>query len=57
MSDQESDDDDQTERRFDQLVKRLLTTPPQSRAEIAEQVRRAKEEARRNRGKRASAMA
>ena len=41
MSDQE-DDDDQVEQRFDKLLKRLLTTPPQSRADLAEQVRRGK---------------
>ncbi len=43
MSDQGSDDD-QADRRFDALVKRLLTTPPKSRAELAEEVRRAKRE-------------
>jgi hypothetical protein len=55
MSDQEGDDD-QTEQRFDRLIKRLLTTPPQSRADVAEAARRAKlEKATRSRGKRASA--
>jgi hypothetical protein len=38
MNDQQSDDD----QRRDALLLRLLKTPPQSRAELAEQVRRAK---------------
>jgi hypothetical protein len=41
MSDQPADDD-QTAQRFDALVLKLLKTPPQSRAETAEKVRRAK---------------
>ncbi len=41
MSDQGSDDD-QADQRFDALVKRLLATPPKSRAELAEELRRAK---------------
>ena len=56
MSDQEGDDD-QVAQRMDKLLLRLLKTPPQSRAELAEAVRRAKQEkkATRTRGKRASA--
>ena len=42
MSDQEGDND-QVKRRMDAMLRRLLTTPPQSRAELAEAVRRAKE--------------
>jgi hypothetical protein len=54
MSEQE-DDDDQTKQRFHRLVRRLLTMPPQSRAEVAEAARRTKrEKANRTRGKRAS---
>lgn len=49
MSDQEGDD--QVEREFDQLVKRLLKAPPQSRAEVAEAARRATEKPRRGRPK------
>ena len=41
MSDQGSDDD-QVAKRRDALLLRLLKTPPQSRAELAEAVRRAK---------------
>jgi hypothetical protein len=41
MSDQGSDDD-QVAQRMDTLLLRLLKTPPQSRAELAEAVRRAK---------------
>jgi hypothetical protein len=41
MSDQGSDDD-QVAQRFDALLLRLLKTPPQSRAELTEAVRRAK---------------
>jgi len=48
MSDQESDD----ERRRDKLLLRLLKMPPQSRAELAEAVRRAKEEKQLTRGRR-----
>jgi hypothetical protein len=55
MSDQE-DDDDQIAQRMNTLLRRLAKTPPQSRAELAEQVRRAKEEkATRTRDERASA--
>jgi hypothetical protein len=55
MSDQEGDDE-QVARKRDAILRRLLQTPPQSRAELAEQVRRAKrEKATRTRGKRASA--
>jgi hypothetical protein len=43
MSDQEGDND-QAKRRMDALLLKLLKTPPQSRAELAEQVRRAKKE-------------
>jgi len=45
MSDQESDSD----QRRDALLLRLLKTPPKSRAELAEELRRAKEEARKDR--------
>lgn len=41
MSDQGSDDD-QVAQRFDALLLKLLKTPPQSRAELAEAVRRTK---------------
>jgi len=41
MSDQGSDDDQVAQRR-DALLLRLLKMPPQSRAELSEQVRRAK---------------
>jgi hypothetical protein len=41
MSDQGSDDD-QVAQRMDALLLRLLKTPPQSREELAEAVRRAK---------------
>jgi hypothetical protein len=52
MSDQEGDDD-QIEQRRDELLLRLLKTPPQSRADLAEAVRRAKrEKATRTRAKR-----
>jgi len=55
MSDQGSDDD-QVAQRMDTLLLRLLKTPPQSRAELSEQVRRAKgKKATRTRRKRASA--
>jgi hypothetical protein len=51
MSDQQSDDD----QRRDKLLLRLLKTPPQSRAKLAEQVRRAKgKKPAGSRGKRAS---
>jgi hypothetical protein len=53
MSDQQSDND----QRRDKLLLRLMKMPPQSRAELAEAVRRAKEEKQltRVRRKRASA--
>jgi hypothetical protein len=55
MSDRGSDDDQVAQRR-DVLLLKLLKTPPQSRAELAEQVRRAKgEKPTRTRGRRASA--
>jgi hypothetical protein len=54
MSDQGSDDD-QVAQRFDALLLRLLKTPPQSRAELSEAVRRAKGKPTRTRVKRASA--
>jgi hypothetical protein len=54
MSDQEGGND-QVKRRMDALLLKLLKTPPQSRAELAEAVRRAKGKATRTRGKRASA--
>ena len=54
MSDQESDDD-QIKQRMDAMLLRLLKTPPQSRAELAEAVRRAKGKPTRSRAKRASA--
>jgi hypothetical protein len=50
MTDQEGDDA-QVEQRFDRLVKRLLTTPPQSRDDVAEAARRATEKPRRGRPK------
>ena len=53
MSDREGDDD-QIKRRMDVLLLRLLKTPPQSRAELAEAVRRAKGKPTRKRVKRAS---
>jgi len=52
MSDQE---DDQIAQRRDALLRKLLTTPPQSRAELSEQLRRAKGKTTRTPGKRASA--
>ena len=54
MSDQEGDDG-QVKQRMDAMLLRLLKTPPQSRAELVEQVRLAKGKATRTRGKRASA--
>jgi len=54
MSDQEGDDDQIAQRR-DAILRRLLQTPPQSRAEVAEAARRAKGKATRTRDKRASA--
>lgn len=54
MSDQ-GNDDDQVAQRMDALLLKLLKTPPQSRADLAEQVRRAKgKKATRTCGKRAS---
>jgi hypothetical protein len=54
MSDQEGGDD-QVAQRFDALLLKLLKTPPQSRAELAEAVRRAKgKKPTRTRAKRAS---
>jgi hypothetical protein len=50
MGDQEGDDDQVAQRR-DKLLLKLLKTPPQSRAELAEQVRRAKDKAARPRGR------
>ena len=55
MSDQESDDEGQIAQRMKAMLLRLLKTPPQSRADLAEQVRRVKGKATRTRGKRASA--
>jgi hypothetical protein len=43
MSDQESDDD-QVKQRMDAMLRRLLTTPPKSRAELAEELRRVRAE-------------
>jgi hypothetical protein len=55
MSDQGSDDD-QVAQRMDALLLKLLKTPPQSRAEVAEAARRAKgKKSTRTRVKRASA--
>jgi hypothetical protein len=54
MSDQGSDDDQTIAQKRDAILRRLLQTPPQSRADFKEQVRRAKEEATRTPGKRAS---
>jgi hypothetical protein len=55
MSDQKSDDD-QIKQRMDAMLKRLLTTPPKSRAELAEELRRARrEKPTQSRGRLASA--
>jgi len=55
MSDQGSDDDQVAQRR-DALLRRLLTMPPKTHAELAEELRRAKrEKPTRTRVKRASA--
>ncbi len=56
MGDQGSDDG-QVKRRMDALLLKLLKTPPQSRAEVAEAARRAKADAKatRIRDKRARA--
>jgi hypothetical protein len=57
MSGQGSDDD-QVAQRFDALLLKLLKTPPQSRSETAEKVRRAKgKKVTRNRKKGTSAAA
>jgi hypothetical protein len=48
MSDQEGDDG-QVKRRMDALLLKLLKTPPQSRAKVAEAARRATEKPRRGR--------
>jgi hypothetical protein len=58
MSDQEGGGG-QIKRRMDALLLKLLKTPHQSRAEVAEAARRAKAEAKatRTRGKRASGAA
>ena len=53
MSNQGSDDDQAAER-FDALLLKLLKTPPQSRAEVAEAARRAKAEAKATAPKRKS---
>jgi hypothetical protein len=53
MSDQDANADQIGQRR-DALLLKLLKTPPQSRAELAEEVRRAKGKPSRNRTKRAS---
>jgi len=50
MNDQAGDDDQVAQRR-DKLLRRLLQTPPQSRADFAEQVRRAKGKTARQRDK------
>lgn len=52
MSDQD-DDDGQIKQRMDALLLKLLKTPPQSREELAEAVRRAKGKPTRTRAKRA----
>jgi hypothetical protein len=55
MSDRESDDD-QVKQRMDAMLRRRLTTPPKSRAELAEELWRATaEKPTRGRGKPASA--
>ena len=53
MSDRGSDDG-QIKQRMDALLLRLLKTPPQSRAELSEAVRRAKQEKKPTRAKGAS---
>jgi hypothetical protein len=53
MSDQKSDDD-QIKQRMGTMLRRLLTMPPKTRAELAEELRRAKrEKPTRTRAKRA----
>jgi hypothetical protein len=54
MSDQEGDDDQAVAQKRDAILRRLLQTPPQSRAETSEKVRRAKGKPTRTHGKRAS---
>jgi hypothetical protein len=55
MSDQGSDDDQTVAQKRDAILRRLLQTPPQSHAELKEQVRRAKgKKPTRSRAKRAS---
>ena len=56
MADDQTDNG-QVKQRMDALLLKLLKTPPQSRAELAEQVRRAKQgkKATRTRASRASA--
>jgi hypothetical protein len=55
MSDQGNDDDQAAQLR-DAILRRLLTMPPKSHAELAEELRRAKQEKpTRTRAKRASA--
>ena len=55
MSDQESDDDQVAQRR-DALLRRLLTMPPKTQAELAEELRRARaEKPTRGRGRPANA--
>jgi hypothetical protein len=53
MSDQERDDG-QVKQRMDAMLLRLLKTPPQSRAELSEAVRRTKGKPTRTRVKRAT---
>ena len=56
MGDPAPDGNDQVAKRMDALLLKLLKTPPQSRAELAEAVRRAKgKKPTRTRAKRASA--
>ena len=55
MSDQEDDDDQAVAQKRDAILRRLLTTPPQSHADFKEQVRRAEGKVTRTRVKRASA--
>jgi hypothetical protein len=55
IMDDQGSDDEQVGRRFDALVRRLLKTPPQSRAEVAEAARAKKGKVTRKRGERANA--
>jgi hypothetical protein len=50
MSDQESDDEQVAQRR-DAILRRLLQTPPQSRAAVAEAARHATDKPKRGRPK------